>query len=260
MNLFFRRFGQGFPVIVLHGLYGMSDNWVTFGRRLGTYFDVIIPDLRNHGQSPHDPVFSFPAMIADIHELINRLRLPEIMLIGHSLGGIIAMLFAIQDPVLVKKLVIVDISLRSNPPEREHRQLIDAMLSVNFTKAKSRADVEKQVSEKIESIKLRQFLLKNIYWRDQNTLDWRLNLPTIKENLPAISEGVDVQGEYPGPALFVRGGRSNYISDDDLQEIKNKFPRGIVKTIADASHWIHADAPEEFFEIVSRFLFSTVQP
>jgi len=260
MKLFFRRFGQGFPVIILHGLFGLSDNWVTFGRMLGTHFDVIIPDLRNHGQSPHHPVFSYNAMAEDIGELMAGLGLQEVMLIGHSLGGKIAMMFALRDPAIVKKLVVIDISLRRKSFVREHQQLIDAMLSVDFTKTHSRSDVEKQLSERIQSLKLRQFLLKNVYWRDQKNLDWRLNLSAINQNLPEIFDGVDLPGEYRGPALFVRGGRSDYIMDEDIPEILKKIPRAIVKTIEDASHWVHADAPGEFYEMVNNFLLSTVQP
>ena len=258
MKLFYRRFGQGFPVIIIHGLFGMSDNWVTLGRMLGKHFDVIIPDLRNHGQSPHHPVFGFQVMAEDIRELMDDLGFQEICLIGNSLGGKIAMMLALRDPALVKKLVVVDISLRRKPADREHQQLIDAMLSVDFTNTRSRSDVEKQLSTKIQSKKLRQFLLKNVYWRDQKNLDWRINLPVINQNLPEIFGGVDLPGEYGGPALFVRGGRSEYILDEDISEIRTQFPRAIVKTIADASHWVHADAPGEFYEMVSSFLLSNV--
>lgn len=260
MKLFFRRFGLGFPVIILHGLFGLSDNWVTLGRRLGIHFEVIIPDLRNHGQSPHDPVFNYPAMAGDIKELMKDLGLSEIMLLGHSLGGKIAMTVALLDPASVKKLVVVDIPVNLKPPDREHKQLIDAMLSVDFTMTRSRSDVNKQLSEKIPSLKLRQFLLKNVYWRDQEHLDWRLNLSIINQNLQKIFKGVELPGEYAGPVLFVKGGRSDYILEEDIPVMQKKFPRSIVKTIAEASHWIHADAPEEFYKMVSSFLLNNVQP
>jgi esterase len=254
MKLFYRMFGAGDPVLILHGLFGLSDNWVTFGRRLGENFSVFIPDLRNHGQSPHSPVFDFPSLENDLLELIEDSGLKKIVLIGHSLGGKTAMFFALHHPELVEKLIIADISLRKSPPGREHLQLLHAMTAVDFTKAKARSDVEKQLYAMIKNPSLCQFLLKNVYWRDRNHLDWRLNLAAINENILSVFEGVDVPGNYYGPALFIRGGLSDYILDDDIAGLKIKFPRAEVKTIANASHWIHADAPGEFYDLVKEFL------
>lgn len=255
MQLFYRHFGHGMPVVILHGLYGISDNWVTFGRNLAELdYSVFIPDLRNHGQSPHSKVFDFPALCSDVAEFCESHQLSRINLIGHSLGGKTAMLLALQFPDLVGKLVVVDISLRKSPPDRDHQKLLDAMLSVDFSRSASRSDVDKQLSETIESVKLRQFLLKNVYWRDRNSLDWRLNLPAINENLLSIFEGVTFPGQFRAPALFIRGGESDYVLDQDIVEIKEKFPGAGVKTIANASHWVHADAPGEFFQLVSDFL------
>lgn len=260
MKLFYRRFGEGFPVIILHGLFGLSDNWVTFGKALGKHYSVFIPDLRNHGQSPHHPVFNLDVMAQDIREFTTDNDLQEIILIGHSLGGKIAMQVALENPETVKKLVVVDVGLNIPPPDNDHQQLINAMISVDFSTTRSRSDVEKQLKDKIASLKLRQFLLKNVYWRDRETLGWRLDLHAINNNLPSVFMPVSVPGIYEGPVLFVRGGRSKYISDEDLPGIQKKFPRVILHTIADASHWVHADAPGEFYDVVSRFLLNTVQP
>ena len=254
MRLFCRHFGQGKPVVILHGLFGISDNWVSFGRLLGEHFTVYIPDLRNHGQSPHSGVFDFPSLENDLAELMEDYSLPEIFLVGHSLGGKTAMYFALHHPELVKKLVIVDISLRKSPPDREHQQLLNAMMAVDFSAAKSRSDIDRQLGVVVKSVKLRQFLLKNVYWRDRNTMDWRLNLKAINENLLAVFEGVSGRGVYPGPVLFIRGGFSDYIHDSDLPELKLKFPGAELETIASASHWVHADAPGEFYGLVKNFL------
>ncbi|MCX6276587.1 MAG: alpha/beta fold hydrolase [Bacteroidetes bacterium] len=253
MKLFYRQFGIGQPVIILHGLFGVSDNWVAFGRRISEHFAVYILDLRNHGQSPHSGVFDFPALCDDLLELIEDHRLADIFLIGHSLGGKIAMFFALQHPELVQKLIVVDISLRKSPPDREHQLLLNAMMSVDFTVARSRSDVEKQLSKQVKSLKLRQFLLKNVYWLDRNTLDWRINLKAINENLLSVFEGVSQAGIFGAPALFIRGGLSDYITDSDIPDLKTKFPGAEVKTIANASHWVHADAPGEFYEVVKTF-------
>ncbi len=254
MKLFCRQFGTGDPVIILHGLFGISDNWVTFGRKLADHHTVYIPDLRNHGQSPHSTIFDFSSLTGDLFELIEDHYLESVQIIGHSLGGKTAMFFALQNPGLVRKLVVVDISLRKSLPDREHQQLLNAMMAVDFTIAGSRSEVDHQLASQIKSLKLRQFLLKNVYWRDRHTLDWRLNLKSINENLLSIFEGVNQAGVYTRPVLFVRGGLSDYIVDSDIPELKNKFPGAEVKTIANASHWVHADAPGEFYEMVKPFL------
>ena len=254
MKLFCRQFGTGKPVVILHGLFGLSDNWVTFGRILGEHYAVYIPDLRNHGQSPHSSTFDFPSLEDDLMRLIEEFDLENIFLIGHSLGGKIAMYFSLHHPGLVRKLVVVDISLRKSPPDKEHQQLLDAMISVDFTMAKSRSDVDVQLKSTVKSEKLRQFLLKNVYWRDRYSLDWRLNLAAINQNLLSVFEGVEGEGIFSGPTLFVRGGLSDYIADADLPSLQMKFPGAEVKTIVNASHWVHADAPGEFLEVVRHFL------
>jgi esterase len=254
MKLFFRTYGQGPPIIILHGLFGLSDNWVTIGKKLASNYKVYIPDLRNHGQSPHSPVFDFPSLEDDLLEFIETHELEKPVIIGHSLGGKTAMFFALHMPDLVGKLVVVDISLRKYPHNVEHQSLIDAMLHVDMDAAASRSDLEKQLVPLVSSPKLRQFLMKSVYWRETNRLGWRLNVKAINESLHAVFEGVDISGTFYGPALFVRGGLSTYISDEDIELIKKKFPAAVVRTIPMATHWVHADAPGEFYDILSEFL------
>ena len=256
MKLFFRHMGQGNPVVILHGLLGLSDNWVTFGRKLATDFEVFIPDLRNHGQSPHDPVFNFNVLVDDLMELIKDLGLKKVNLIGHSLGGKIAMLFALQYLDLLDKLVVVDITPRKYSANLEHQMLIDAMLKVNFSFVQSRSDVDNQLKQNVHSLKLRQFLLKNIYWKDKDILGWRINLPALKESLPFIMEEITSCKQFLNPVLLVRGGLSDYVTDADLPEMVKLFPRTLIKSLADASHWVHADAPVEFYSIVHEFLIA----
>lgn len=254
MKLFFRRMGQGNPVIILHGFLGLSDNWVTFGRQLAGDFEVFIPDLRNHGQSPHDPLMNFPVLVKDLHEMMEELDLKNVSLIGHSLGGKVAMEFALQYPDLLEKLVIVDIALKEYPPNMEHQMLIHAMNGVDFSGVRSRSDVDKQLEPNVHSLKLRQFLLKNVYWKDKHTLAWRLNLPVLNDSLPCILERVPEGKVFNKPVLLIRGGLSGYVTDADLPELLKQFPRTSVKTIASASHWVHADAPGEFYDQVHEFL------
>ncbi|MCX6282438.1 MAG: alpha/beta fold hydrolase [Bacteroidetes bacterium] len=254
MKLFCRQFGSGPPMVILHGLFGISDNWVSIARTLGEQYTVYVPDLRNHGQSPHSPVFDFNVLEDDLLGLIEEYGLENIILAGHSLGGKTAMYFALHHPQMIKKLVIVDISLRKAPVNTEHQMLIDAMLNVDFSRVSARSDVDRQLQATVKSQRLRQFLLKNVYWRDDKTLDWRLNLHAINENLLNIFEGVDVPLQYSGPALLIRGGRSGYVMDEDFVDLKNKFPGLVVKTIPEAGHWVHADSPGEFLEALRAFL------
>jgi esterase len=256
MKLFFRHMGKGNPVVILHGLLGLSDNWVTFGRQLASDFEVFIPDLRNHGQSPHDPVFNFPVLVEDLHELIEDQGLKKVNLIGHSLGGKTAMFFALEYPDLLDKLVVVDIALRKYSPNLEHQMLIDAMMEVDFSSVHSRSDVDRQFEQNVHSLKLRQFLLKNIYWKDKETLGWRVNLPVLKESLPRMLEGITTDKKFLNPVLLVRGGLSDYVTDADLPAMVKQFPRTSVKTLANASHWVHADAPGEFYSLVHEFLIA----
>jgi pimeloyl-ACP methyl ester carboxylesterase len=254
MKLFFRQYGQGFPVIILHGLYGLSDNWVSFGRRLAADFSVFIPDLRNHGQSPHSTVFDFASMEEDIMEFLDDREFREAVLIGHSMGGKVSMRVALDYPERVSKLVVVDIGLRRVTGNREHLNLIEAMQSVDFTRVRSRSDVEKQLVPRIPDQRLRQFLMKNVYWRTPSALDWRLNLAAVGKNILNMFEGVEGDSVFDKPVLLIRGGLSGYVPDEEITEIKKRFPRAQVTTLASASHWVHADAPGEFYERVSTFL------
>lgn len=254
MKLFYRRFGTGQRFLILHGLFGISDNWVTLGKRFAERYEVIIPDLRNHGRSPQSPVFDLPSMEEDVLELIEEGNEGPVLLMGHSLGGRVAVNLALNHPRRIGKLVIVDISLRNYPPQAEHLALIEAMRSVDLSAAKSRTQASEQLGTHIPSLKLRQFLLKNLYWRDRGELGWRLNLPVISRNLPAIFEYGTVPGSYPGPALFVRGERSGYILESDLPAIHKTFPGVTVTTISGASHWVHDDNPGAFYQVVKSFL------
>ncbi|MGA3012464.1 MAG: alpha/beta fold hydrolase [Bacteroidales bacterium] len=256
MKLFFRHMGQGNPVIILHGLLGLSDNWVSFGRQLSTDFEIFIPDLRNHGQSPHDPVFNFPSLVKDLLDFINDLGLKRLNLIGHSLGGKTAMSFALEYPDRINKLVVVDIAPRKYPSNLEHELLIDAMLKVDLTLAHSRSDIEKQLEPNVHSSRLRQFLLKSVYWKDKQSLGWRINLPVLKDSLPFIMEEISPNKKLQNPVLFVRGGQSDYITDNDVPEILRLFPLCTIKTLENASHWVHADVPFEFYSVVHDFLIS----
>ncbi len=255
MDLFYRKYGEGKPLIILHGVLGISDNWVTYGRRMADKgYEVYIPDQRNHGHSPHHKTFNYYAMVDDLGELIDEHELRSPIIMGHSMGGKVAMRYALENPEVVKALIVVDTSLRTYMRFGYHRSLIDAMLSVDFEKAENRSDVEEQLKGSIKDLRIRQFLLKNLYWKEKDRLDWRLNLEAIRENLEAMYDGVFYSTRFDNPALFIRGGKSDYILDEDIPPIRKNFPDAKIARIDNGTHWVHADEPDEFFEITSRFL------
>jgi pimeloyl-ACP methyl ester carboxylesterase len=257
MELAFKRYGNpgDQPLIILHGLFGLSDNWVTFGKRIADEnFDVIIPDQRNHGKSPHSDVFNYLAMTDDLLELVEKLELEKPILLGHSMGGKVAMRFAIEYPELVKKLEVVDISLKAYGDRPHHRAIVQAMQSVDLSVLTSRTDAEEQLALKVPQERIRQFLLKNLHWKDKNSLEWRINLDGIAANLNQMFDAIQTAEVFTKPTLFIRGGASDYILPEDYPHIRHNFPRAEIITIEGASHWVHAEAAEQFYQISSGFL------
>jgi esterase len=254
MKLFYREFGDGPPAIILHGLFGQSDNWVTVGRRIADQFHVYIPDQRNHGQSPHTPVQSFPAMADDLAWFIDEHDIINPVLIGHSMGGKVAMMFTLENPGMVKKLVVIDISPRKYPERITHTRVISQMLSIDLENITSRGEVEKILDSRITDTRVRMFIMKNLYYKLHGKLAWRLNLDAINQSMDLLFDAVRSESQYKGPALFIRGGKSDYVTDVDIPLITSMFPEAVVKTISGASHWVHADAPEELCFLLSSFL------
>ncbi|MFO8087238.1 MAG: alpha/beta fold hydrolase [Bacteroidales bacterium] len=254
MKLHYHHFGQGQPLIILHGLFGLSDNWVTIGKRLAANYHVFIPDQRNHGMSPHDRTFNYYALADDLLDFMEEHELENIVLLGHSMGGKVAMNFALDYPEKVDRLVIVDMGVREYKARAIHYHLIEAMESVDFDTLTSRQEIEEQLKQYIPQKPLRLFIMKNLKRFSQNQLGWKLNLPVLKANLDTVVEGVNRNDRFNRPALFIGGGKSDYIEPHDVKAIKEIFPKAEVEIIQDASHWVHADTPEAFCKIVSSFL------
>jgi esterase len=254
MELFFREFGNGQPVIILHGLFGQSDNWVTVGRKIADQFHVYIPDQRNHGQSPYTSLHSFPAMADDLAEFIETHRIDNPILIGHSMGGKVAMTYALENQDLVSKLVIIDISPRKYPERLIHTEVISQMMNIDLEALTTRTEVEKILDSRVADARIRMFILKNLYYKIHGKLAWRLNLEAISQSMDLLFEGLASENQYRGPALFIRGGASDYITESDIPLIESLFPQAVIKTISGASHWVHADAPEELCYLLSGFL------
>jgi pimeloyl-ACP methyl ester carboxylesterase len=254
MKLFYRQYGEGQPVIILHGIFGISDNWVTIGRRIAEKFDVYIPDQRNHGQSPHSSTFNYLVLVDDLAEFIEDHQLVNPILIGHSMGGKVAMNFTLEYPHRVDKLIVVDMSVRAYPARKQHMDIMSAMLSVDFDEVDSREEVEKIIQEKTNSPRISQFVLKNLYRIGRKRLAWRLNIEDIYNNVENVFEGIDSSYTFDHPSLFIKGGSSDYILDEDYELIRKNFPNAQFRTIENASHWVHADKPDELCMIFSEFL------
>ncbi len=254
MKLFYRHYGEGQPVIILHGLFGISDNWVTIGRRLAEKFEVYILDQRNHGQSPHSETFNYYALVDDLFEFIEDHQIINPVLIGHSMGGKVAMNFALEHPHRVDMLIVVDMSVRHYPARQQHMDILNAMLSVDFDAISSREEVEEIITSRVKSPKISQFVLKNLYRIGKTRLAWRLNVDAIYNNIENVFEGINSPYSSEIPALFIKGGASDYIIDEDYDLILKKFPDARFTTIENASHWVHAEKPDELCAVFSKFL------
>lgn len=253
MKLFHRKYGSGPPLVILHGLYGSSDNWVSVAGKLSDTFTVILPDLRNHGQSPHSQTHNYEEMANDVAELINDCGYDRIFLAGHSMGGKVAIKFASVWPEKLNGLIILDISPfgtgnTDNPFYKEHRTILEAISGVkpgDFTK---REEIDLYLSGSISSEKTRSFIMKNIKRDADGKLGWKLNIPTLLANLGEITGGVIERGN-PGiritgfPVIFVKGEQSGYLTETDRPGIEYHFPAAEFITIPGAGHWIHSDNP-----------------
>jgi len=253
MELNYREYGSGQPLLILHGLFGSSDNWQTLGKKLAEQYHVFLVDLRNHGRSPHSEEHTYSLMANDIEELIEEKFLSDIILIGHSMGGKTAMVFAQQTPELLDKLVVVDIGPKAYPPH--HQDILGGLKAVDFTVQTSRNEVDQVMEKFVPNIGTRQFLMKGLCRRDEGGFGWRYNVNVLEK---AIDQG-NIIGDIPDKkvdvkTLFIRGEKSDYILDEDFDDIKKQFPKSEIKTISEAGHWIHAEAPDRFQEILEEFI------
>lgn len=251
MKLHSQIFGQGSPLIIMHGVFGMGDNWKTLARRWSEHYQVHVLDMRNHGRSPHSEAFSYEVMSDDVREYLADHDLSSVHLLGHSMGGKVGMLFACLHPEHTRSLTVADIGPQSYRPH--HDQVVSALKGLDLSQVSSRRDAQEQFGPDLPQ-GVRQFLLKNLYWEDKETLGWRFNLPVLARSVGEETAGLPPQAQYDGPVLFVRGGRSDYLPDESLPQLHEHFPQAKVKTLPEAGHWLHAEQPQPFFELVEDFL------
>lgn len=253
MKLNFRQAGEGKPLIILHGLFGSGDNWVTVTKPLAEHYHVYVLDQRNHGRSPHSPVHSYLSMADDLLEFISDNKIENPYILGHSMGGKTAMQLALNHSDKLEKLVVVDISPRYYKPH--HQDVISGLSAVDLENIKSREEAETAMLPYLAELGVRQFLLKNLYRSESGGFAWRMNLDAIVgqiENIGMENKG----GPFTKPTLFLRGENSNYIQEKDHEIIKKLFPNSNIQTIAGAGHWVQAEKPREFVEAVVTFLNS----
>ena len=250
-ELYFRELGEGKPLIILHGLFGSSDNWLTLGRRFGENFKVYIVDQRNHGQSFHDDEFSYEAMATDLKQFIDSKNIQSPHILGHSMGGKTAMTFATMYPDCLDKLIVADIGPQSYPVH--HTTILKGLFSVNLETTRSRKEADEQLGQHVQEMGIRQFLLKNLT-RSGSDFAWKINLPVIAQNIEQIGKGLNQNTSYTNTTLFIRGEKSNYIQDADLNLIHSIFKNSRLETIAEAGHWLHAEKPQEFYDITMNYL------
>ena len=251
--IFSRVYGKGAPLVIIHGLFGMSDNWNTLGKRFAEKFNVHIVDLRNHGRSFHSNDFSYNLMAEDIEKYIHSLNLNRPIIIGHSLGGKVGMNLALRSNIKFRKLIVVDIAPKKYSVDF-HKNILEFLSSISIKEFSSRVQIDEILSSEIKDFSVRQFLMKNLYRDTKKEFNWRFNIMVLKEKLDNIS-GVDFLNKKINiPTLFLSGERSNYINEDDKQLISNYFDNYQIYTIANSGHWIHAEQPELFYNSVISFI------
>jgi len=253
MQLNFHVQGNGVPLIILHGFLGSSDNWRAMSKRLASQFKVYCLDLRNHGGSPHSQTMNYIAMTDDLREFFVSQQIDQAHLIGHSVGGKVAMQFAIEEPYRVDRLVVIDIAPKAYPPA--HRHLLTALKALDLTRCKTYGDVDRALEEAIRETQERQFLLKNLGRGADASFHWRIGLDEIIANYDALTEAVSADRSVKNPTCFIRAGRSNFIADADMPQIRQMFADAEFVTI-DAGHWLHIDAADQFYQTVTEFLLA----
>ena len=244
--------GEGSPMIILHGFLGMGDNWKSLANKFSEHYEVHVIDQRNHGRSFHDDNFSYEVMVEDLLFYMNHHGLENVNILGHSMGGKTAMLFAVEHHEKVSKLMIADIAPKFYP--NHHQIILDGLCEVDFEKISTRTEVDDILKKYVPEIGIRQFLLKNVYRVDKDKFAFRFNLKVLDENYDEIGVALPARSLFEGPVLFLKGALSGYISAQDEDLISAHFPNSRIVSIERASHWLHAENPVDFYNNVAGFL------
>jgi esterase len=265
MELFFRRLGTGKPIVILHGLYGSSDNWYSIGRALAVQHEIFIPDQRNHGNSPHSQNHDYNVLSDDLNDFFMRHNLSRAVILGHSMGGKTALAFGLKYPEKVEKMIIVDISPfgydeTSAPEVVSHEQIMRSLMMLQLETLKGRQDADNMLQKQIRSVPVRQFLLKNLKRNSEGIFYWSMNLPVLQQHLADIYASVmpseqGLSADIPVfPMLFIKGANSGYLRKEEFDNILHFFPHAELAEIAGAGHWVHAEQPDEFLKTIGNFI------
>ncbi len=267
MKLFHRALGEGPPLIVVHGLYGSSDNWISIARSLSVNFRVYLIDQRNHGRSPHSDKHSYDLLRDDLREFISNNHIRKPVLMGHSMGGKTVMYYAVAFPDLVNSLIVIDMApvsyMDTATTQKDiHKNILSALSGIDLSVARNRGDINNQLAPGIPNPAVRRFLLKNVTRYTGGAFRWKLNIDVLRRNLSGILDGLapgdfrESGGIKGFPVLFIRGGLSDYIRDEHIPAIRTIFPDAQVRTFENAGHWLHAEEPERLVQTVKNFLLN----
>lgn len=253
MELHHKIYGSGEPVIILHGIFGMLDNWHNFASKLSSHFQVITVDQRNHGRSGHSEDFNYDLMCEDIRELIMKLEIEKINLIGHSMGGKAAMNFALKYPDNTNNLIVVDIGIKKY--RKSHEFIFEALDELDINMMNSRTEIELFLNQYIPNEAIVKFLMKNIArHHNENKFFWKMNFKILEKNYEHIISEVKSNNHFYGSTLFVKGANSDYLHEDELPQIRKLFPNAQMNVIDGAGHWIHAEKEDELINAITNFL------
>jgi len=252
MKLNFKKNGQGKPLIILHGLFGSADNWLSIAKGLEKDYTIYLLDQRNHGDSGHSDQWDYQSMAEDLKEFMEEQGIEKAHLLGHSMGGKTAMTFALQHPEMVARLIVVDIAPRFYPVH--HQDILDGLNAIDMDQLKSRKEADDILSEYEKEIGTRQFLLKSLGRNEEGTFIWKINLPVITAQIENVSQPIESGNSFDHPTLFVAGANSRYIQDKDKPDIEKYFPNSNIIKIKNAGHWIHAEQPEAMARTIQAFL------
>ncbi len=253
MELNFKTFGTGEPLIILHGLFGTLDNWQTIAKELSAHFSVFIVDQRNHGRSPHTfDTFNYMVLADDLKAFMEQQWMYKARLIGHSMGGKTVMQLALNHPDMVERLCIIDIAPKQYGGG--HEIILDAIGNLNLVTLKDRPQAEEALMNTIQDRGVVQFLLKNLTRNHDGSYSWKMNFKNLYDNYQHILNDIEHTGIFEGNTLFIRGDKSDYIQEEDYTAIHHLFPTATIETIQNAGHWVHADQPKQLLDSVLRFM------
>lgn len=257
--LFYRKIGKGRPLVILHGLYGCSDNWIPVAKKLANNYQIILPDLQNHGQSFHTDNFTIDFMADAVYNLLKKLNFSKVNLAGHSLGGKVALYLTAKHPEIIEKLIVIDIAPRNYLPyefddRKLHKFILDTLLKIDLSKYKNRKDILNELPQTENFDRLKLIVLKNIK-KGKEHLEWKINLKAIANGLNEILNDFEINlQKITCPVLFIKAENSPYINPKDLEIIKQKFENSKIEIIQGTTHWLHSEKPDDLSQIMKNFL------